>query len=187
MTPVLKNLFHFGALDDRLRPGLQDSSRVSADAITPQRHQDPSSPFIALTGPPMRDAPNHALAHQRVALALLGGALSLPLAAAHAQYSPNCLRNGKPDHCAITVVAAGNDRQPVVERITFADHRVYEARRDGASCKVAGLVTTCTAQITAPASSGRPMAARYRGTAYEGGYKHEYLSPRVQITYFFLD
>lgn len=99
--------------------------------------------------------------------------------------SPNCERNGRRDHCALTPMPeAGNPRQ-TVDTLVFADHSVYQLRRDERSCRsLSSSVTTCTATIV---SRGRAIPATYRGTAYEGGYRHEYIGRGLQLSYSFLD
>jgi hypothetical protein len=102
-----------------------------------------------------------------------------------AQLSPNCERNGRRDYCAITPVAATPDRQGY-EIITFADHSVYEVMRNEASCKnITDRIQTCNARILRRA--GQSVAAFYRGTYYEGGYKNEYVGKGIHITYVYLD
>ncbi len=72
--------------------------------------------------------------------------------------------------------------------ITFADHTVYEVVRNEASCKdTSDKVRTCNARILTPSSKDKSIPAFYRGTYYEGGYKHEYVGKGVHLTYFFLD
>jgi len=48
-------------------------------------------------------------------------------------------------------------------------------------------VRTCDAKIITPPGNPRAIPAWYRGTAYEGGYKHEYVGQGVHITHVFLD
>jgi hypothetical protein len=71
-------------------------------------------------------------------------------------------------------------------RLVFADHRVYGLQRDESSCRQRGPVRTCKAWILSPGSD-RPIPATYRGTAYEGGYRHEYISAKLRLSYSFLD
>ncbi|MCP9806407.1 hypothetical protein KBY71_07740 [Cyanobium sp. T1B-Tous] len=107
--------------------------------------------------------------------------------AAQAQYSPNCWRNGKKDFCAITQVAGATTGQQELARIVFADHTVVEVLRNETSCKQNGPVRTCDAKIFTPPGHPKGLPAYYRGTAYEGGYRHEYVSSSLRITYAFLD
>lgn len=107
--------------------------------------------------------------------------------AAQAQYSPNCLRNGKKDACAVTQVAGATTPQQELAQIVFADHSVVEVLRNETSCKQNGAIRTCNAKIITPPGHPKALPAYYRGTAYEGGYRHEYVSSRLRITYFFLD
>jgi hypothetical protein len=118
------------------------------------------------------------------ATALLIGATPGPVGA---QYSPNCERNGRRYYCAYTqIVGATNERQEFAQ-IVFADHTVYEVLRNDTSCKHQGNVRTCDAKIISPPGNPRAIPAWYRGTAYEGGYKHEYVGEGIHITYVFLD
>jgi hypothetical protein len=114
-------------------------------------------------------------------------AVVLSQALAKAQLSPNCERNGHHDCCALTPVAAATTNQLSVDKITFADHRVYEVLRNETSCKNASAtVRTCNATITAVGRKPS-IPAFYRGTYYEGGYKHEYIGKGIHLTYFYLD
>jgi hypothetical protein len=123
-----------------------------------------------------------------LAAGVLGGMAAGLASAAMAQYSPNCLRNGKSDYCAITPMESADKKDEVLTAITFADHTAYEVVRNEASCKnTSDKVMTCNARIVAPQGGGKPMPAFYRGTYYEGGYKHEYVGKGIHLTYFFLD
>lgn len=114
-------------------------------------------------------------------------ALVLSPAAGKAQLSPNCQRNGQSDYCALTPVAGATTDQQAVDKITFADHTVYEVLRNETSCKnVSPTVRTCNAKITTVGRT-RSIPAFYRGTYYEGGYKHEYVGRGIRLTYFYLD
>jgi hypothetical protein len=104
-----------------------------------------------------------------------------------AQYSPNCERNGRRDFCAYTPAPDSAQGGRDAGRLVFADHTVYGLQRDDASCRDRGQVRFCKAWILSPPGSDHPIPATYRGTAYEGGYQHAYLSPRLQLTYTFLD
>lgn len=123
---------------------------------------------------------------------------------AWAQYSPNCLRNGKPLACALTPgpeqerpplpaagqgMAKGRPSPPAPATLTvmYADHRAYRLVKEEVSCRQQGLVIECPATIIPDNGFGAPLKARYRGTAYEGGYRHEYRSPSLSITYVFVD
>lgn len=119
-----------------------------------------------------------------VAPALLIGVTPGP---AGAQYSPNCERNGRRDYCAYTQVAGATTERQEFAQIVFADHTVYEVLRNETSCKQQGNVRTCDAKIITPPGNPRAIPAWYRGTAYEGGYKHEYVGQGIHITYVFLD
>ena len=116
--------------------------------------------------------------------ALLTGAATGP---AGAQYSPNCERNGQRDFCAYTQGAGATNERQEFAQIVFADHTVYEVMRNETSCKQNGNVRTCDARIITPPGNPKPIAAWYRGTAYEGGYKHEYVGQGIHITYVYLD
>ena len=108
--------------------------------------------------------------------------------AIQAQQSPNCLRNRKPDICAVTPMTAASNQRQTTERITFADHSVYEVVRDERSCKrESERIILCRATIRTPPGNPKPQRARYRGSAYEGGYRHDFSSPTISITYFILD
>jgi hypothetical protein len=121
------------------------------------------------------------------AAALVGlGLTAVP--PAPAQLSPNCLRNGRRDYCAITPIAGATTEQQAFDMVTFADHTVYEVLRNETSCRqIAEGVRTCNAKIITPPGNPRPIPAYYRGTRYEGGYRHEYVGRGVHITYVFLD
>jgi hypothetical protein len=106
---------------------------------------------------------------------------------AGAQYSPNCERNGRRDYCAYTQVAGATNERQEFAQIVFADHTVYEVLRNETSCKQNGNVRTCDARIITPPGNPRAIPAWYRGTAYEGGYRHEYVGQGIHITYVFLD
>lgn len=129
------------------------------------------------------------LFHRRLGCAALLAALwGLQQAAALGQYSPNCWRNGRRDACAITPVASASSERQTVERITFADHTVVEALRNERSCRaVTAAVRTCNAKLTSPPNGGKTLPAFYRGTAYEGGYRHEYVGGGMHLIYVFLD
>jgi hypothetical protein len=120
--------------------------------------------------------------------AFLLGAGTLVGAAAKAQYSPNCERNGRRDYCAVTFASATpSPGKEWFDDVTFADHSVYGVMRNESSCKKASeKVRTCNAKIK-DRSSAKPIPAYYRGTYYEGGYKHEYVGKGIHITYYFLD
>lgn len=107
---------------------------------------------------------------------------------ASAQYSPNCERNGKRDYCAITPIAGATNEKQSFEMLTYADHTVYELLRNETSCKqVSQTVRTCDAKIISPPGNPRSTAAFYRGTYYEGGYKHEFVGQGIHLIYYFLD
>ena len=105
-----------------------------------------------------------------VAPALWIGATPDP---AGAQYSPNCERNGRRDYCAYTQVAGATNERQEFAQIVFADHTVYEVLRNETSCQQQG--------------NPRAIPAWSRGTAYEGGYKHEDVGQGIHITDAFLD
>lgn len=119
---------------------------------------------------------------------LSGLAWSLITRSAEAQYSPNCLRNHKKDYCAITLATGGTNEQEGFDQITFSDHTVYEVVRNEESCKkITERAIKCDARIISRSGNPEPIHAYYRGTAYEGGYKHEYIGKGIHLTYFFLD
>ena len=120
------------------------------------------------------------------ALSLCAGLAATP-APLHAQYSPNCERNGRREFCAYTPGPDSGQGERDAGRLVFADHTVYGLQRDEASCRDRGPVRLCKAWILSPPGSDHPIPATYRGTAYEGGYRHEYLSTRLRLTYSFLD
>ena len=122
------------------------------------------------------------------AATLLCGVIASPGSIARAQYSPNCERNGKRAYCAITPKDGPGRATETLTAITFADHMVYEVVRNEVSCKdSSGNIRTCNARILSPGGQGKWIPAFYRGTYYEGGYKHEYVGKGIHITYFFLD
>jgi hypothetical protein len=105
-----------------------------------------------------------------------------------AQYSPNCERNGRRDYCAITLVESSDDAGQTRALITFADHRVYAILRDDRSCRqLSEAVRACRATITSPPGGATPIPVVYRGTAYEGGYRHHYVGSGLSLTFYFLD
>ena len=107
---------------------------------------------------------------------------------AQAQWSPNCQRNGKNDYCAITPLAGATTEKQAFDILTFADHSVYELLRNEVSCKkVSERIRTCNAKIITPPGNSKAIAAYYRGTSYEGGYKHEYVGKGIHLTFFYLD
>lgn len=59
--------------------------------------------------------------------------------------------------------------------------------REEAGCRQGGTVRAYPATIGPRNGFGTPIAARYVGTAYEGGYRHEYRSRELAITYFFVN
>lgn len=119
-------------------------------------------------------------------LAFCGLLIAWP-ASAPAQMSPNCQRNGRRDFCALTPMPDPSQPGRTVDVIVFADHSVYRLQRQESSCRsTSPTVTTCDATITLP-GGGRTLRATYRGTAYEGGYRHDYWGQGLHITYAFLD
>ena len=120
------------------------------------------------------------------ALTLCAGLAATP-SPLQAQYSPHCERNGRPDFCAYTPAPDSGQAQRDAGRLVFADHTVYGLQRDEASCRNRGPVRLCKAWILSPPGSEHPIPATYRGTAYDGGYRHEYQSARLRLTYTFLD
>lgn len=125
----------------------------------------------------------------RKAVVLAAGAAGLLIAGlpspARSQYSPNCERNGRRDHCALTPgrAAAGWERLTVV----FADHSVYQLERDDRRCRDKGADRICPARLQSAKTQGRWMTGTYKGTAYEGGYRHAYSGGGLQIVFSFLD
>ena len=119
-------------------------------------------------------------------LSLCAGLAATP-APLHAQYSPNCERNGRREFCAYTPGPDSGQGERDAGRLVFADHTVYGLQRDEASCRNRGPVRLCKAWILSPPGSEHPIPATYRGTAYDGGYRHEYQSARLRLTYTFLD
>lgn len=121
-------------------------------------------------------------------LMLLAGLLGAETSGAMAQYSPNCLRNGRRDFCAITPVVGATNEKQSFDMITFADHTVYEVLRNETSCRrQSERVQTCNARIITPPGNPKSTPAFYRGTSYEGGYRHEYIGKGIAITLFYLD
>lgn len=106
---------------------------------------------------------------------------------ARAQYSPNCRYNGRPAACALTPgpedAASGDE----VVTVVYADHRAFRLQRRARACRQQGMRTTCPATVILDNGYGRSLSGRYEGTAYEGGYRHEYSVEGHRITYFFLD
>lgn len=121
-------------------------------------------------------------------LAGLGMLATLLNSNASAQLSPNCLRNGQRDHCAITPVAGATNQKQAFDMITYADHTVYEVMRNLESCRqFSEKVETCHAKIITPPGNATAIPAFYRRTFYEGGVKQEYVGKGIHLTYFFLD
>jgi hypothetical protein len=137
---------------------------------------------MASTGLRLR---RHQLAPWAPALLL---ALLAPLSPrAEAQFSPNCERNGRRESCAYTPLPGG---PPEMERgvLVFADHTMIEVQRNAASCRQKGPVITCDARILMPPGHEEMVRpAFYRGTAYEGGYRHEYGSRGLRLVFSYLD
>ena len=117
-----------------------------------------------------------------LALALAPGIVAVLGLPVWAQLSPNCLRDGKPLACAITPGAEAS-----ILTVMYADHAAYRLIKEEAGCRQRGTVRACPATIVPRNGFGPPIAARYVGTAYEGGYRHEYRSRELAITYFFVD
>ena len=85
-------------------------------------------------------------------------------------------------------MAGATTEKQSFDMITFADHTVYEALRNETSCKnISEKIRTCNAKLITPPGNSSPVAAFYRGTSYEGGYKHEYVGKGIHIVYFYLD
>lgn len=117
------------------------------------------------------------------ACAILSPGLILP---SQAQLSPRCERNGKLDYCAVTPSTNNGDPSAVREVVVFANGDTYRLSRSDSACKMmTPFVRACEAIIQPP--SGGPISARYVGTYYEGGYRHEYGAKNLKIVYFFLD
>jgi len=114
-------------------------------------------------------------------------ALASPLAA-WSQYSPNCLLNGSRGFCAHT---PGGQAPPgwSSETVVFADHQAFRLQRLESSCQDRGTLRSCQARILPANGQGTPIPARYVGEAYEGGYRHHYVSDsgQLSLTFFFLD
>ncbi len=105
-----------------------------------------------------------------------------------AQYAPKCQRNGKPEACIITPIKSASNEKQTAERIIFSDHTAYAVIRNELSCKTIATTTrTCHAKIITPPGAPKAIAATYRGTYYEGGYRHAYTGKGIQIVYFYLD
>jgi len=118
------------------------------------------------------------------AVLCLGAAL-VPVA--RAQYSPNCERNGRRDFCAYTPGSDSGTEGNSTGWLVFADHTVYEVQRDERSCRDQGPERLCKGWILSPPGSPNPLPATYRGTSYEGGYRHAYIGSGLRLTFTFLD
>lgn len=117
-----------------------------------------------------------------------GVLMALAAIPAGAQLSPNCERNGRRDHCALTPVAGATTEKQGFDMIMFADHTVYEVLRNLESCrKISDRVETCNAKIISPPGNPKAIAAYYRRTFFEGGVRHEYVGKGIHLTYHFLD
>lgn len=119
-------------------------------------------------------------------IALLASVSGASPAPAWAQYSPNCLKDGRKAFCALTMAADAKAETSVIT-VVFADHSAYRLTRDLPSCRSSGAITRCRATISAANGQQPAQGASYVGTWYEGGYRHEYRSGQVGITFFFLD
>jgi len=145
-----------------------------------------------------------ATAMAQAAIAVVAAWAPGVFAPALAQFSPNCLRNGRPEACALTPApepakapAAAGTRPsaglagavPPAGSLTvmYADHSAYRLIKDETLCRHRGMLSECPATIIPGNGYGSPIRARYRGTAYEGGYRHDYSSPGLTITFFFVD
>lgn len=108
--------------------------------------------------------------------------------AAWSQYSPNCLLNGSRRCCAHT---PGGPASPgwSSETVVFADHQAFRLQRLESSCQNRGTLRSCQATILPSNGQEPPIAARYVGEAYEGGYRHHYVSDsgQLSLSFFFLD
>ena len=128
--------------------------------------------------------------HLLAALALLPLGAGLPPGGggtALAQYSPNCLYNGRPDPCAITPGPEDPAAGRSVVTVVYADHRAFRLERSTGDCRHEGPRTTCAVTLRADNGNGAPVVGRYEGTWYEGGHRHEVRAGGHRITYFFLD
>jgi hypothetical protein len=103
-----------------------------------------------------------------------------------AQLSPRCERNGKLDYCAVTPLPNKPDPDSVREVVVFADGDTYRLSRSDSACKVITPFQRGCEAIIQPASGG-PFQARYVGTYYEGGYRHEYGGKNLKIVYYYMD
>lgn len=107
-------------------------------------------------------------------------------AASQAQVSPHCERNDRRDYCAVTVNSDRDSGYPSAW-IVWADHSKVEVIRDERSCHDSGPVRTYQASMRVVPGEDQPVRAQYRGTAYEGGYRHEYSRPGLKIAFSYLD
>ncbi|MFM7086226.1 MAG: hypothetical protein ACKOXO_04435 [Cyanobium sp.] len=137
--------------------------------------------------------------------------MALPFAAttALAQLSPQCERNGRREFCAVTFEAnsprpgeSGGFEQPGEGEgsvgdaagpkplslwVVFADHSKVKLLLKEHTCSDDGPKRRCQAEMQASPGNDHPSPAHYIGTAYEGGYRHEYTMPGLQIVFSYLD
>jgi len=109
-----------------------------------------------------------------------------------AQISPNCLLNGKPLACAITLGPEGppgpNGAPGAVNlTVKYADGQAFRLSHPQTGCRQKDPLTLCPATITPRNGFGTPLRGRYQGTRYEGGYRHEYQAGKLSIQYIFVD
>jgi hypothetical protein len=126
------------------------------------------------------------LAGQAAAAWLLGLAVALQPCFAQAQISPRCRRNGRLDFCAVTPQPDAQNANRRAEVLVFANGDTYRLSVDEASCRaLSDFRRICAARLQI--GFGEPIPATYEGTAYEGGYRHEYTTRGLSLVYVFLD
>ena len=104
-----------------------------------------------------------------------------------AQTSPKCQLNGKWTFCSVTSQSRADDEK-IEESIAFANGVIYDVSRRGFNgCRHDGKITTCNAKVIDRGNGWKSIPAYYKGTYYEGGYKHEYISGGLSLTYYYMD
>lgn len=104
-----------------------------------------------------------------------------------AQTSPKCQLNGKWTFCSVSSQSRADDAK-IEESIAFSNGNIYDVTRNGINeCRQNGKITTCDAKIIDRGNGWKSIPAYYKGTYYEGGYKHEYIGGGLNLTYYYMD
>jgi hypothetical protein len=117
---------------------------------------------------------------------LLSLATALQPFPSQAQISPRCRRNGRLDYCAVPPQADAQNAKRLAEVLVFANGDTYRLTVDEASCRnISASQRICEASLQSGYTA--PVRATYIGSAYEGGYRHEYTTRGLSLVVFHLD